>query len=106
METKRQLDVLDRHLADNEYMAGEYSIADMAAFPWVGGAALIDIDIAELPALAAWVERVGAREAVQAALAAKDTAVPAEYMQKHAVLTPEQWSNMFGEKLLAASDLR
>jgi GST-like protein len=105
-EALRLLKVMDYRLGQTDYLAGEYSIADMAAFPWVGGAALIDIDIAELPALAAWVERVGAREAVQAALAARDTAVPAEYMQKHAVLTPEQWSNMFGEKLLAASDLR
>ncbi len=38
METKRQLDVLDRHLAESEYMAGaEYSIADMAIWPWYGG---------------------------------------------------------------------
>jgi GST-like protein len=37
METKRQLDVLNRHLADNEYLAGkEYSIADMAVCPWYG----------------------------------------------------------------------
>jgi GST-like protein len=37
METKRQLDVLNRHLAENEYMAGdEYSIADMAIWPWYG----------------------------------------------------------------------
>ncbi len=37
MEVKRQLDVLDRHLADNHYMAGdEYSIADMAIWPWYG----------------------------------------------------------------------
>lgn len=37
MEVKRQLDVLDRHLADNEYMAGsEYSIADMGIWPWYG----------------------------------------------------------------------
>jgi GST-like protein len=36
METKRQLDVLDRHLADHEWMAGEYSIADMAIWPWYG----------------------------------------------------------------------
>ncbi|MBU2534011.1 MAG: glutathione-dependent disulfide-bond oxidoreductase [Alphaproteobacteria bacterium] len=38
METKRQLDVLDQHLARNEYMAGDaYSIADMAIWPWYGG---------------------------------------------------------------------
>lgn len=37
MEVKRQLDVLDRHLADNRYMAGDdYSIADMAICPWYG----------------------------------------------------------------------
>jgi GST-like protein len=37
MEVKRQLDVLDRHLAENEYFAGsEYSIADMAIWPWYG----------------------------------------------------------------------
>jgi GST-like protein len=37
METKRQLDVLDRHLAGNAFMAGdEYSIADMAIWPWYG----------------------------------------------------------------------
>ena len=37
MEAKRQLDVLDRHLAEHEYMADEYSIADMAIWPWYGG---------------------------------------------------------------------
>src|SRR5690606_23918884 len=37
MEVKRQMDVLDRHLADHEYMAGaEYTIADMAIWPWYG----------------------------------------------------------------------
>lgn len=40
METKRQLDVLDRRLADNEFVAGsEYTIADMAIWPWYGGMA-------------------------------------------------------------------
>jgi GST-like protein len=40
MEVKRQLDVLDRRLAESEYLAGdEYTIADMAVFPWYGGLA-------------------------------------------------------------------
>ena len=40
METKRQLDVLDRHLADNAYLAGDdYTIADMAVWPWYGALA-------------------------------------------------------------------
>jgi GST-like protein len=38
MEVKRQLDVLDRRLADNEFVVGnEYTIADMAIWPWYGG---------------------------------------------------------------------
>jgi GSH-dependent disulfide-bond oxidoreductase len=40
MEVKRQLDVLDKRLAENEYLAGyDYTIADMAVFPWYGGLA-------------------------------------------------------------------
>ncbi|MDR7031951.1 glutathione-dependent disulfide-bond oxidoreductase [Mesorhizobium sp. BE184] len=40
METKRQLDVLDRRLADNEFVSGsQYTIADMAIWPWYGGMA-------------------------------------------------------------------
>ncbi len=106
-EALRLLKVLEYRLEQAEYLAGEeYSIADMAVWPWVGGAALIDIDIADLPAVAAWAARIGERPGVKAAVAGKETAVPPEYIQKHAVLTPEQWSNMFGENLLAASDLR
>ncbi len=41
METKRQLDVLDKQLAGNTYMAGEeYSIADIAIWPWYGNLVL------------------------------------------------------------------
>lgn len=103
-EARRQLHVLDYRLGEAEYLGGgDYSIADIAAWPWVGGASLIDIDIADFPNIGRWSDAIGARPAVAAAVAAKETGVPAEYMQKQAVLTPEQWSNTFGEKMLAAA---
>lgn len=105
-EAKRLLHVLEYRLSEAEYLAEEYSIADMAAWPWVGGAQLIGIDITEFPTISRWHSAVGSRPAIAAAVAAKDTAVPPEYMQDRAVLTPEQWSNTFGEKMLAAAATR
>ena len=73
MEVKRQLDVLDRHLADNEYMAGsEYGIADMAIWPWYGALALgllYDagefLDVASYTNVIRWTKQIGARPAVK-----------------------------------------
>jgi GST-like protein len=73
METKRQLDVLDRHLADNEYMAGgEYTIADMAIWPWYGALAkgLIYeagefLQVQEYRNVQRWTDQVAARPAVK-----------------------------------------
>ncbi|MAZ15244.1 glutathione-dependent disulfide-bond oxidoreductase [Oricola sp.] len=74
MEVKRQMDVLDRRLADNEYMAGsEYSIADMAIWPWysriIEGGAYNDADTfldgASYTNVARWTKLVGARPAVR-----------------------------------------
>jgi GST-like protein len=73
MEVKRQLDVLDRHLADNEYMAGdEYSIADIAIWPWYG--ALVKnvvyqaaefLDTASYKHMNRWTDMIAERPAVQ-----------------------------------------
>lgn len=69
METKRQLDVLDRHLAENEWMAGgEYTIADMAIWPWYGrtvtggsyGAGEF-LSVHEYRHVIEWSERIAAR---------------------------------------------
>jgi GST-like protein len=73
MEVKRQLDVLDRHLADNEYMAGkEYSIADMAIWPWYGAlvtGAVYDagefLQVQEYKNVIRWMKQVGARPGVK-----------------------------------------
>lgn len=73
MEVKRQLDVLDRHLANNEYMAGdEYSIADMAIWPWYGALVLGRVyDAAEFlqtheyKNMMRWTNQIGERAAVK-----------------------------------------
>jgi GST-like protein len=57
--------IADRRLAEAPYLAGEYSVADIAAYPWVYRHKMQEIDIAGLPALAAWMTRVAARPAVQ-----------------------------------------
>lgn len=68
-ETHRLYGVMDRRLADRDYLAGDYSIADMAAWPWILPA-LQGQSIEEFPHLKAWHERVGARPAVQRGRAA------------------------------------
>lgn len=73
MEVKRQLDVLDKHLAKNTYMAGdEYSIADMAIWPWYGVLAQGNIydagkflDVESYPHLQRWTRLIAERPAVE-----------------------------------------
>ena len=73
MEVKRQLDVLDRQLADNEYIAGdEYTIADMAIWPWYGAVinnavyeAAEFLDAASYRNMVRWTKQIGQRPAVK-----------------------------------------
>ncbi len=73
METKRQLDVLNRNLSEREFMAGsEYSIADMAIWPWYGavvkglvyGAGEF-LSVHEYPHVIRWTDQIAARPAVK-----------------------------------------
>jgi GST-like protein len=72
METKRQLDVLDRQLAEHRFVAGdEYTIADMAIWPWYGGMVrgeLYDaaefLSVHEYRNVKRWADEIGARPAV------------------------------------------
>ncbi len=71
METKRQLDVLDKHLAKNEWMAGgEYTIADMAIWPWYGRTVMGEsynagefLSVHEYENVIDWAKRIDARPA-------------------------------------------
>jgi GST-like protein len=64
-ETRRLYGVLDQRLSEAEHVAGEYSIADMAIWPWTRGYKGLGIDPAEFPNFYRWFKQVGAREAVQ-----------------------------------------
>ena len=64
-ETVRLYGVLDRQLAGSEHVAGEYSIADMAIFPWAARHDWHRIDLREFPNVLRWYRAVAAREAVQ-----------------------------------------
>lgn len=63
-ETSRLYAVLDRRLADREYVAGEYSIADMAAYPWTVPHKRQQQDLDDFPNLKRWFEAIRARPAV------------------------------------------
>ena len=65
-ETKRLYTVLDRRLADREYLAGDYSIADIATWPWVSIHGWAGVAVDDLPNLQRWIDTVGKRPAVQA----------------------------------------
>jgi GST-like protein len=73
MEVKRQLDLLDKRLADNDYIAGaEYTIADIAIWPWYGGLVLGRaygaaefLDVGSYTNLLRWAKQIDARPAVK-----------------------------------------
>ncbi|MEB3358024.1 MAG: glutathione binding-like protein [Synechococcales bacterium] len=70
-ETLRLLGVLDRQLATNAYIAGDYSIADIATYPWVAAALTpyMSLSFDEFPNVQRWVDTLKARPAVQAGMA-------------------------------------
>ena len=63
-ETKRLYTVLDNQLNDSEYLAGDYSIADIATWPWIDAYEWAGLDIDDFPNLKRWHEVVGKRPAV------------------------------------------
>ena len=67
-ESKRLLGVLNDALRDQEYLCGEYSMVDIATFPWARAYRWANVDVSDLIHLTAWLVRVEAREAVQRGL--------------------------------------
>jgi GST-like protein len=68
-EVNRLYSVLDRRLADRPYLAGEYSIADIATYPWVARHEWHKTDLNAYPNVKRWFDTIGARPAVQRGMA-------------------------------------
>ena len=96
-ETKRLWGVMDTRLAKHEYLAGEYSIADMACFPWIRAKDFIGQSFDGFPNLLAWYDKIKDREAV-----VRGMAVGAEKRRDQSTLSKEelaeQAKNLFGKK--------
>lgn len=68
-EARRLYKVLDQQLQGQPYLAGEYSIADIATYPWIARHEWHKVDLGDFPGVKQWFERVGARPAVKRGMA-------------------------------------
>ena len=90
-ETNRLYGVLDRQLANNEWVAGAYSIADMASYPWVVSHDKQSQKLEDFPHVKRWFDAMCTRPAVIAAYA------KGEPMRKSANMTDEEKKVLFGQ---------
>jgi GSH-dependent disulfide-bond oxidoreductase len=68
-EAQRLMGVLEKRLGEDDYLAGTYSIADMAAYPWVNAAAKQAINLDAYSAVKRWADKIAARPAVERGMA-------------------------------------
>jgi len=102
-EATRLLNVMESRLREAEFLAGdEYSIADMACFPFANMLDPIGIDVAKYPAVERWLSALLNRTAIKKVLSS-DNAIPSEYVKQRMELTDEQWSVMFGDRMHEAA---
>ncbi|GAA0319920.1 glutathione S-transferase N-terminal domain-containing protein [Sphingomonas oligophenolica] len=81
-ESRRLFEVMDTTLAGHDYLAGDYSIADIACFPWVRGHDWAQVDMGGLENLQRWFDRIAARPAVQRGLLVPAPPKPEEMAEK------------------------
>jgi GST-like protein len=72
-ETRRLYGVMDRHLAGHEWLASEYSVADIATYPWVARHEWHKVELADFPNVKRWYDAIGTRPAVQRGMAVPQT---------------------------------
>jgi GST-like protein len=102
-ELNRLYGVMERRLEDRPYLAGEYSIADMAAWPWTRGAHRLGQQWDDFPKLKDWVERIKARPAVERALA-KGEELKRKADEQSALSSAEAAKHLFGQTAKSVAD--
>jgi GST-like protein len=95
-ETRRLYEVLDRRLGEAEFLAGDYSIADIATWPWVRIHGWSGVEVEGLPHLERWMEAVSSRPAVERGVAIPVPVVPDASDEERAEALKEA-----GRKILA-----
>jgi GST-like protein len=97
-EATRLYRVLDKRLGEAEFLAGDYSIADMAVYPWLRPHKWQGQDISAWPNLQRWYNAVRARPAVQRGLAVMSERLGTSLKKP----SSEAWNVLFGEKQFEA----
>jgi GST-like protein len=98
-EARRLSGVLDDQLEGRDYVCGEFSIADIALYPWIRGWKWSKVDITDRPNVMAWVERVRARPGVGRGLA---YGVPKEEVDQWSADTKARYAR--GGATMASND--
>ena len=91
-EARRLYGVMERRLGEADYLAGDYSIADMAAYPWTRSMARQGVDPADFPQVRRWQAALEGREAVRRGCAVLEEAGRAGEMSE------EERENLFGDR--------
>lgn len=103
-ESNRLLDVLNHRLGEAAFLAGDdYSIADIACWPWVRAGRIVDVTIGDRPHLQRWFDAIDRRPAVIKGAALPERSRLAGAANQKVEMTTEQWSNLFGDNLMAAA---
>ena len=90
-EANRLYGVLDRRLEERDYVADEFSIADISIFPWTRTHERQNVDMEAYPNVARWRRTMFRRPAVQ-----RGMKVGAEWRSELSDLSPEEWNRLFG----------
>lgn len=102
-ECDRLFNVLEFRLRQSQFLADDYSIADIATWPLVKTSGLIGIDLANFPAVKRWWTEIGTRPAIARVFESRETAIDETYLREQRPLSGDEWSNTYGERMLAAS---